>query len=239
MHHQVKMTSTDLSLDATLNSGNSYLYTSAWRDLSNYDTLSLIVSFASASMVCSVEFANSATPAQYTTLNLDISANITLNQSIKPLGTFYRIKLQSLVTATATLLTRKDSGSGPANISVTSMPNSVTNANTILTLNNLGSTPTAISTSRVRVKALHAYNSSQAPAYIHFFNATTANITLGVTTPISVFCVPPNSALNFPDVNVGCTTALSAVALTGSSSSASAAPVPGLLLTTILSADAF
>jgi hypothetical protein len=75
-------------------------------------------------------------------------------------------------------------------------------------------------------------------AYVHLFNSTTANTTLGTSTSVCVFAIPPGKSLNL-DINIGFSTAISVVGLTGFSQAALSAPVPGLLVSAILSSDTF
>lgn len=69
------------------------------------------------------------------------------------------------------------------------------------------------------------YNASTSVRYLKFYNATAANVTVGTTTPVMTFPLPPSSAGNLGlDVPVAFGTAITIAATTGLADSDTGAP---------------
>jgi hypothetical protein len=78
---------------------------------------------------------------------------------------------------------------------------------------------------------IHVMNLSAAKLYIKFYNATTANVTVGTTTPVLSFPVPTMAdtngagfAIHFGDVGVQFDTAITVAATTGLADNSTGAP---------------
>lgn len=86
-------------------------------------------------------------------------------------------------------------------------------------------TEDAVSTVATRMDWIHAVNVTADALYLHLYNATTANITVGTTTPLLTFVVPSQAAgtsgggfnMAFPN-GIAFGTALSIAATTSATS---------------------
>ncbi len=92
-------------------------------------------------------------------------------------------------------------------------------------------TEDAIKASAGKLFWVHAMNLSNAKRYLKFYNATTANVTVGTTTPVLSFPIPTMAdtngagfAINFGDMGVTFDTAITVAATTGFADNDTGAP---------------
>ena len=233
------MASIDLSVDISLSSANSYLYTSAWRDLTGYDGLSVILLSPSQNCSLFVDYGTSNSPTTYTSVAIDITQNSPFQKTFTLLGSWYRIRVQGTQTTTASLQTRLDSSAGPGSIAVTSLPPVTNTVNTTYYSANTTNTLQLASAVKTRLRFVHAANTSQLIAYLHIWDASsTGAVMVGTTVPKIVLPIQPAGVLS-AEIGVGFTNGLVYCAMTSPGISAQQSPVPGLLTTLILNSDTF
>jgi hypothetical protein len=92
-------------------------------------------------------------------------------------------------------------------------------------------TEDAIKASAGKLFWIHVMNLANAKRYIKFYNATTANVTVGTTTPVLSFPIPTMADTNgagfvvsFGDVGVQFDTAITVAATTGLADNDTGAP---------------
>ncbi len=93
----------------------------------------------------------------------------------------------------------------------------------------LTSTKTAVKTSAGNLYGYHIYNVNNAVTYVQLFNATTANVTVGSTTPTAVLAIPANGWADAPPATpIAFATALTIAATT--TATGSTAPGTAILV---------
>lgn len=91
------------------------------------------------------------------------------------------------------------SGTQAVSGTVTTNAPTLTTASTALTVfrsPTVANAPVAVKTSAGRVHKYHFGNPNSAPVFVHLYNATTANVTVGTTTPLATYMVAANAALD-------------------------------------------
>ena len=92
-------------------------------------------------------------------------------------------------------------------------------------------TGAAVKTTQGRVFGYHFANPNTAWSYVHFYNATTANVTVGTTVPIASFGVPANAVLDgYWNLSDTFGAAISIAATTSPLSNVATAPTNALLV---------
>lgn len=90
---------------------------------------------------------------------------------------------------------------------------------------------TAISATACTITRFTGYNASSSARYLKFYNATTANVTVGTTTPIQTFYLPATTAFSIEVqryYDTACTFALLTAGADNSTSSVTAADILAL-----------
>jgi hypothetical protein len=98
----------------------------------------------------------------------------------------------------------------------------------------LDETEEDVKTSAGQVFGWYFYNDGAAEAYVKFYNATAANVTVGTTTPVLTIPIPAGAAANvFTDIGIAFGTAISVAATTAVADNDTAAPAANQVVANI------
>ncbi len=120
-------------------------------------------------------------------------------------GRYFRVAMTAYTSGTATavaILSSQPSmvqtmgvAAGQAG-SWTLSPSTTATAATLFRNAAVLATPLAVKTSAGRIYGYHLHNPNTAVSYVHLYNATTANVTVGTTTPAVSLGIPANASLD-------------------------------------------
>ena len=95
-------------------------------------------------------------------------------------------------------------------------------------------TEDAVKASAGQLFGWYIYNDGAAEVYVKFYNATTANVTVGSTTPLITLGIPAGSAANvFNDIGIAFDTAITIAATTGATVADTGAPATNQVVATV------
>jgi hypothetical protein len=118
---------------------------------------------------------------------------------------------------------------------VTLAPSADTEGLTIFRSLDLDETEEAVKASAGKLYGWYLYNDGAAEVYVKFYNDTTANVTVGTTTPVLTVPVPAGAAANVEFTNgIPFSAAITAAATTGVADADTAAPAANQVVANVL-----